>query len=298
MKISTEQKYAQPEVVSCWQNLSKAGLQKSELEMVRRYLTPGSKVLDVGCGAGRAVLALEQAGFQPSGIDLSLPMLAAGRTLSGLARLGGANLLNLPFANSSFQAVIMFFGPIQHIPERANRQQAMTEMGRMVSPGGRLIVGLDNLAPALRCYFYWLRERLRPTRRSPTLPQTTSLTAADSTLWSRRTRQVNPLIWHTRGLARSLRWRTWPGLIDLIRRANPFDPAEPGDTAVAQFSLQTTPGRTYYHLYRADELIQDAGRGGWHLLGYHSGAELSEDRVYPAHIRNRDKQLFFGFEKA
>ena len=64
MKISTEQKYAQPEVVSCWQNLSKAGLQQSEWEMVRRYLTPGSKVLDVGCGAGRAVLALEQAGFQ------------------------------------------------------------------------------------------------------------------------------------------------------------------------------------------------------------------------------------------
>jgi hypothetical protein len=265
--------------------------------MVSRYLTPGSTVLDVGCGAGRAVLALAQAGFQPSGIDLSLPMLAAGRDLSRLARLGGANLLNLPFADGSFQAVIMFFGPIQHIPGRANRQQAMAEMGRVASPGGRLVVGLDNLAPAWRCYVYWLRERLRPARRPAARPQPTNLTAADSTLWSRQTRRVNPLVWHTRGLARTLRWRSWPGLVDLIRRVNPLDQTEQGDTTVAQFSLQATPGRIYYHLYRADELIQDAGQGGWRLLGYHSGSELSEGRVYPAHIRNLDKQLFFGFEK-
>jgi ubiquinone/menaquinone biosynthesis C-methylase UbiE len=294
MKISTEQKYAQPEVVSCWQNLSKDGLQQSEWEMVSRYLTPGIKVLDVGCGAGRAVLALEQAGFQPSGIDLSLPILAAGRAISGVARLGGANLLNLPFADGSFEAVVMFFGAIQHIPGRAKRQQAMAEMGRVVSPAGRLIVGLDNLAPAWRCYLYWLTEKFRPAAS----PQTRNLTAADSTLWSRQTRRVNPLVWHTRGLARTLRWRSWPGLVDLIRRVNPLDQAEPGDTAVAQFSLPATPGRIYYHLYQADELIQDARRGGWHLLGYHCGAELTEERVYPAHVRSQDKQLFFGFEKA
>lgn len=294
MKISTEQKYAQPEVVSCWQNLSEAGLQTSEMEMVRRYLTPGSKVLDAGCGAGRAGLALEQTDFQVSGIDLSLPMLAAGRALSDAARLGAANLSNLPFADGSFDAAIMFFGPIQHISGRTNRQQALAEMGRVVSTGGRLVVGLDNLAPALRCYLYWLTKKLRPAARTPTR----SSTAADTTLWSRQTRRVNPLVWHARGLARTLRWRSWPGLVDLLRRANPLDQAEPGDTVVAQFSLQATPGRIYYHLYRADELIQDAGRGGWRLLGYHSGAELSEGQIYPARIRSHEKQLFFGFERA
>ena len=293
MKISTEQKYAQPEVVGCWQNLSEAGLQASEMEIVARYLAPGSKVLDAGCGAGRAGLALEQTGFQVSGIDLSLPMLAAGRALSDVARLGAANLLNLPFATGSFDAVIMFFGPIQHISGRANRQQALAEMGRVVSTGGRLIVGLDNLAPALRCYLYWLTQKLRPAARPPVRP----LTAADTTLLSRQTRRVNPLVWHARGLARTLRWRSWPGLVDLLRRGNPLDQAELGDTAVAQFSLQATPGRIYYHLYRADELIQDAGQGGWRLLGYHGGSELNEGQVYPAYVRSQDKQLFFGFEK-
>jgi SAM-dependent methyltransferase len=225
-------------------------------------------------------------------------MLAAGRALSNVARLGGGNLLNLPFADASFEAVIMFFGAIQHIPGRAYREQALKEMGRVVPSGGRLIVGLDNLAPALNCYLYWFKEKLRPAAWPATLPKTADLTAADSTLWGRQTRRVNPLVWHTRGLARTLRWRSWPGLIDLIRRVNPLDQTEPGDTEVAQFSLQSTPGRIYYHLYQAGELIQDANQAGWRLLGYHSGAELSEDRVYPAHIRSQDKQLFFGFKKA
>jgi len=291
--ITIGEKYAQPEVVSCWQNLSKAGLQRSELEVVGRYVPPGSRVLDAGCGAGRAVLALEQAGFQTIGVDLSLAMLAAGRSLSGTARMGGANLLNLPFAGGSFDVIIMFFGAIQHIPGRAGRRRAMAEMSRVAPAGGRLIVGLDNLAPALNCYLYWLKERLRPGKRSATAPHT----VADSALWSRRTRRVNPLVWHMRGLARTLRWRTWPRLVDLGRQVNPFDQTEPGDTRVAQFSLQSTPGRIYYHLYRPEELIEDAAEADWRLLGYHSGTELSGGRVYPVRIRNQDKQLFFAFKK-
>jgi hypothetical protein len=73
--------------------------------------------------------------------------------------------------------------------------------------------------------------------------------------------------------------------------------AEPGDTEVAQFAIPVTPGRIYYHLYRAEALIEDATQAGLHLLGYHSGTELNENRVYPAAIRRRDKQLFFAFER-
>lgn len=295
MEISAEKKYNQPEVVSCWQNLSKQGLQKCEREMIARYFPASGHLLDIGCGAGRAVLALSQAGYTVSGIDLSLAMLQAARDLSANARLGGANLLNLPFANDSFEAVFMFFGPLQHIPGRIRRRQAMAEMARLVQPGGRLILGLDNLAPALSCYFYWLKEKWQAAKQPRPAPLTS---AADATLWSREARQAHPLVWHARGLARTLRWRTWPGLVDLTRQLAPFfNGAEPGDTRVAQFSLQSTPGLVYYHIYRAGEVIDDAASAGWHLLGHHSGTELNEDRTYPPGIRAKDKQQFFAFEK-
>lgn len=299
--MTLEEKYAQPEVVDFWRNLSQTGLQKCEQIMVERYLPQQGHLLDVGCGSGRAVFALEQAGYQVTGTDLSLHMLAAGRSLAAQAKLNGANLLALPFANNSFEAAIMFFGVLQHIPGRSNRLQALAELARVTKLNGRLILALDNIAPALSCYSYWLLQKLRHTGQDSGShhSQSQAMSQADSTLWNRQSRQVNPLVWHIRGLLRSLRWRTWPGLVDLSRKLKPNGlGAEPGDVRVAQFAIPPTPGHIYYHLYRPEELIEDAAEAGWHLLGHHSGSELNERRKYPVFIRDLDKQQLFAFEKS
>jgi SAM-dependent methyltransferase len=295
--LTTEEKYAQREVVEFWKQLSQEGLQKCEHEMVARYFPPQGKLLDVGCGAGRAVFALNQAGYHVTGLDLSLSMLAAGRSLSNEAAFGGANIMTLPFADDTFDGVFMFFGALQHLRGRDNRRRAIAEMARVTRPGGRLILGLDNVAPALLCYGYWLTQKLWPGAEA--IPDAKPATnGTDSTLWSRETRQVHPLLWHLRGVTRTLRWRTWPGLVDVARRFSPVSKgAELGDTQVAQFAIPVTPGRIYYHLYRAEALIEEAVQAGLHLLGYHSGTELNENRVYPAAIRQRDKQLLFAFER-
>ena len=295
--ITTAEKYAQPEVVGCWQNLSRQGLQASEQVMLARYLPPpaAGALLDAGCGSGRAALALEKSGYRVIGIDLSLPMLQAGRALAQDIRLAGADILTLPLAPGIFAGVLMLFGALQHIPGRTRRQQALAELARVARPGGRLVVGLDNLAPALISYTYWLGRRLRHISNRPGPAQ--AATSADTTLWGRETRRVHPLLWHVRGLARTLRWRTWPGLVDLARLAVPGR-TEPGDLQVAQFSLAATPGRIYYHVYRPAEFIDDAAGAGWRLLGHYCAAELNEGRRYPSLARQGDKQQFFAFEKS
>ena len=319
-RLSATQKYAQPEVVEFWRGFSLQGLQRCEQEMVTRYLPPGGRLLDLGCGSGRAGLALTRAGYRVTGLDLSLAMLAAGRSLSAAMALVGANLLSLPFVDQSFDGLLMFFGALQHLPARAARQRALAEMARVTRPGGRLILGLDNIAPGLSCYAYWLARsgrqvinpeklgrrlnaaerglRLEKEKKSATLRDNpgSDASAADATLWSRQARRVNPWVWHGRGLLRTWRWRTWPGLVDLVRQVWPTGP-EPGEVQVAQFALPVTPGRIAYHLYRPAELIAEAEQAGWRRLGFHSGAELNEGRVYPAFARNGDKQLFFGFER-
>lgn len=296
--ITIEQKYADPTVVAFWQRLARQGLQQAEMVMVRRYLPPGGHLLDLGCGVGRASLALQPEGFRVTGIDVSLPMLRAGRNLSVDMRLAGANLRTLPFADEKFSAALMFFGALQHVPNQRQRQQALTEMGRVVEPGGRLILGLDNLAPTLTCYAYWLGQRIASSQlpitncglTSPTSPDSPT---TDSILWQRR---ANLLVWHGRGLLRSLRWRTWPGLVDACRRICGFGLAV-GDVNVAQFSQPATPGRVYYHIYRPGELIAEAAAAGWRLVGFHAGSELAAHKTYPPPIRGLDKQLFFAFEK-
>ncbi len=302
--LTVQQKYADAVVVGFWQKLARQGLQQAESELARRYLPPAGPLLDAGCGAGRAVLALSAQGYPVTGIDLSLPMLHAGRELAADMPLGGANLLALPFADDHFAAALMFFGALQHLPGRHHRRQALAELARVVRPDGRLLLGLDNLAPALTCYGYWLRQRianseLRITNHelnsphSPNSPNPPDSPSADSTLWQRR---GHPLLWHGRGLLRSLRWRSWPGLVDRFRRLA-GQPDRAGDVNVAQFSQPATPGKVYYHLYRPNELAADAAAAGWTLLGWHAGSELTGPKKYPESIRALDKQLFFAFQK-
>ncbi|MCB9105215.1 MAG: hypothetical protein H6633_13415 [Anaerolineales bacterium] len=53
------QKYAQPDVVNFWKALSRTGLQQCEREMVARYFPRQGRLLDIGCGTGRAMLAFK-----------------------------------------------------------------------------------------------------------------------------------------------------------------------------------------------------------------------------------------------
>lgn len=300
--LTVEQKYADPAVVNFWQSLAREGLQKAEQSMIQRYLPPTGHLLDVGCGAGRALLAMTSMGYHVTGIDLSLPMLSAGRDLAVTARLTAGNLLDLPFADGSFSAAFMFFGALQHVSGQKERRQSLAELVRTVEPGGILILGLDNLAPTLSMYFYWLIQKLGMNPKiNESRPQDDQLQmkkpllqgSADKTLWQRRT---NPVVWHYRGVVRALRWRTWPGIVDHFRsHYRPVDGSRIGDVNVAQFSQPATPGRIHYHIYRASEVVEDATTMGCQLLGWHCGSELATGQVYPARIRAMDKQLFFAF---
>ena len=296
---SAQAKYSQPEVVDFWTKLARHGLQCCEIEMVRRYLPPTGHILDVGCGAGRAVVALGEAGYNVTGIDLSLAMLSAGLQQTPESRLGSGNIMALPFADDTFDAVLMFFGALQHVRGRRNRQRSISEMRRVVRSGGRVIMGLDNIAPGLPCYAYWLQRKWRNRTRSVPGNGSAQSTAADSLLWEPRT---HPLLWHSRGLYRTLRWRTWPALVDLVLGTAPLvglsaNDKDPGDVQLAQFSVPPTQHTVFYHVYRAHELIDDAKAAGLSLVAFHCGAGLNDGEIYPEQVRGQDKQLLFAFQK-
>ncbi len=118
---------------------------------------------------------------------------------------------------------------------------------------------------------------------------------ADELLASNRTR-TGALGWHARGMARSLRWRTWEGLRDRARLVRLLG-GERGDTLIEQVSLLPTEGKVYYHLYVHDELVADARAAGLRLLGYHSARELAEDKIFGERARRLDKQVMYAFAK-
>ena len=100
----------------------------------------GKDVLDAACGTGRYAIPFAQAGARVSGVDVSEDMLevarqnACNRTLSINFRQG--DLRQLPFPDASFDLAICALA-LCHLPELAG---PVAELGRVLRPGGRLIV--------------------------------------------------------------------------------------------------------------------------------------------------------------
>ncbi|WP_327181691.1 class I SAM-dependent methyltransferase [Streptomyces sp. NBC_01334] len=105
----------------------------------RLGLRAGARVLDAGCGTGRALTPL-RAAVGPSGVvvgaDLTPAMLAAavraGRGRAG--RLMLADVTALPFRSASLDAVFAA-GLIAHLPRP---EENLRELARVVRPGGTL----------------------------------------------------------------------------------------------------------------------------------------------------------------
>lgn len=300
--MDVETKYADPVVLAFWKEFSRCGLQQAERQMLERYApSPPAEVLDLGCGGGRVALALSSRGYRVTGVDISAPMIAMARSLleeQGIEPLLiRADLRTLPLPAASFDLALVFVAALQHIQGREQRRTVFREIARVLRPDGCFILGLDNVAPALRCYLWWAnRRRQRLLSGEQSQPERVAQTAADEFLALNR-RGLPDWRIHLRGIHESLRWRTWMGASDLFRRMR-WRSGEPGDTWVTQVSLRSTPGRVFYHLYRHEELAQDAAETGLRLVAYHSTGELAEGVNYPERIRRLEKQVFYLFRLA
>lgn len=109
------------------------------VEKVRHVLErPGSRVLDLCCGTGDLLSALQRVhGHRVFGSDFCRPMLAsAAGKLGARAVLVEADALALPVADASFDLVTIAFG----LRNLASYRRGLFEMHRLLRPDGVLAV--------------------------------------------------------------------------------------------------------------------------------------------------------------
>jgi SAM-dependent methyltransferase len=106
----------------------------------------GSEFLDCGCGPGYHAIRLARRGYRVRAVDFSesvLPLAASNIAAAGFedqVELGREDLLALSFEAARFHYALCW-GVLMHIPDVAG---AVAELGRVIAPGGRLVVTESN----------------------------------------------------------------------------------------------------------------------------------------------------------
>ncbi|BBD09011.1 class I SAM-dependent methyltransferase [Desulfovibrio ferrophilus] len=102
-------------------------------------------VIDICCGTGAQLIALNNAGFSCTGVDLSLPMLTVARQKSpaSIAYIH-ADATHLPLTDNNYDFAILAFA--LHEKPGIVREALLTETLRVLKPGGTLAIA-DYLAP-------------------------------------------------------------------------------------------------------------------------------------------------------
>lgn len=120
------------------------GLWKSEKIIFEKYLNKDSKILDLGCGAGRTTINLFKDGYiNIIGLDIANKLIEFAQDYSKRNSLdikfvvGDATKLN--YDDNTFDIVLFSFNGMQCIPGLENRRNVLKEVYRVLKPGGYYI---------------------------------------------------------------------------------------------------------------------------------------------------------------
>lgn len=153
----------------------------------------GGTALDIGCGAGAYLEELVALGYAATGVDLSQEMLASSRKRFAAARgssppvtLLQGDAENLPVDDAQFDLVLCI-GVLGYL---IRDEKALSEILRVLKPGGHLLLNVTNLYSLSDIDFH-LRKKLRalilPGRKNRTTAN--DLAYASHSDWMLKNRQ-------------------------------------------------------------------------------------------------------------
>lgn len=105
---------------------------------------PGSRVLDLACGAGRHLRELRGAGLDATGLDLSLTLLRSAQSIGPVDPLVRGDMRQLPFGRRAFAGLTSFFTSFGYFADPVDDRRVLQEMARVLAPGGAFMLDFLN----------------------------------------------------------------------------------------------------------------------------------------------------------
>jgi len=136
---SVAEKYNSKEEVEFHSKLISEGLEEWE-ELILKFMKPESKILDVGCGAGREAIALTKMGFEVTGIDISPNMIAQAAENAKKEGLDidfiAQNVSDIVYPVKSFDYVLFSRAVYSYIPTKKIRVKTLKKIRDVLKPDG------------------------------------------------------------------------------------------------------------------------------------------------------------------
>lgn len=130
-------------------SLAGASLPQLDVAFVQQHCLDSARLIDLGCGTGRLLLAMASRGCPVIGIDLSFPMLqvaAQKAKQAGLpVELLQANLTHLEcLADGTFDCAACLYSTLGMIRGQDMRRRMIEQVYRLLRPGGCFVLHVHN----------------------------------------------------------------------------------------------------------------------------------------------------------
>jgi ubiquinone/menaquinone biosynthesis C-methylase UbiE len=146
-------------VATWWDPLSEADPQfrdwilAQQTDLLSVANPSGRKVLDAGCGRGRAAIEAASMGATVTAVDISTEMLGIAQENAQRAHVSvdfqTADLHNLPFPDDSYD-VVLHLEILLHLEDP---RRVLCELGRVLKPNGTLVLTTNGQNPVARLVY-------------------------------------------------------------------------------------------------------------------------------------------------
>lgn len=154
------------EIINFYNNYNEEGrlLKKNRMpeylttmKYIEKYLTPNSKIIEIGAGTGRYSIALAEKGYDVTAVELvphNIEIMKKKVKPNHNIKIYEGNACNLSFIESNTYDIVLLLGPMYHLFTDKDKHLAISEAIRVAKKGGVIYSAYCNNDTCMYKMFY------------------------------------------------------------------------------------------------------------------------------------------------
>lgn len=127
------------------------------MRYIEKYLTPNSKIIEIGAGTGRYSIALADKGYNVTAVELvphNIDILKKKVKHEHNIKIYEGNACDLSFIDSDTYDIVLLLGPMYHLFNDEDKHKAISEALRIAKKGGIIYSAYCNNDTVMYKMFY------------------------------------------------------------------------------------------------------------------------------------------------